>query len=99
MSNMIQDSAQESRQYTVFLPGKLNGSRALTFSNNFSPTSAITEMFVVFPTSECDLLSDIIPSFFFVFETIGSLPLPAYLLISLPLLSSADGASTLNIFQ
>ena len=61
---MIQDSAQESRQYTVFVPGRLNGSRALIFSINFSPTSAITEMCVVLPTSECDLLSDIIPSFF-----------------------------------
>jgi len=60
---MFQDSAQQSRHYIVFVPGNLNGSRALIFSNNFSPTSAITEMCVVLPTTECDLVSDIIPSF------------------------------------
>ena len=61
---MIQYSSQESRQCTVFVvPGKLKGSIALIFSINFSPTSAITKLCVVVPTSECDLFSDIIPSF------------------------------------
>ena len=60
---MFQNSAQESRQYTVFLPGKLNGRKALICSINFSSTSSLNEICVVLPTSECDLLSDIIPSF------------------------------------
>jgi len=66
MSNIFQDSALQSRQYTLFVPGNLNDSRALIFSINLSPTSAITEMCVVLPTSECDLLSVIIPSFLLV---------------------------------
>jgi len=63
MSNMFQDSDQESRQFTVFVPGKLNSSRKFISSINFSPTSAIAEICVVLPMVECDLLSDIIPSF------------------------------------